>query len=602
MLTIDCRTAWPLQRIAMPCRMPVGPPTLAISRLLRTHCPYDSDIDLPITEAERESMTNEPTPGALAPPEVLTNVRQLTEDYFRLEPDASDPAHRVSFGTSGHRGTSSNRTFNEQHIAAITQAICEYRQEEGIRGPLYLGKDTHALSTPAQQTALEVLVANGVNTIIQQDDGFTPTPAISRQILVHNQKQSGQADGIVITPSHNPPADGGFKYNPPHGGPADTVVTRKIQDRANQLLQADTGITRMPLDAAMQASCLHQADLVMPYVRDLSQVIDFDVIRSAGVRIGVDPLGGASIGYWQPIAELYDLDLTVVNDRVDPQFAFMTLDHDLKIRMDCSSPYAMANLVLLKDNYSIAFGNDPDADRHGIVTPSVGIMNPNHYLVVALRYLFNHRPDWSDSLSIGKTAVSSGIIDRVARAMNRAVVEVPVGFKWFVDGLYRGEFGFAGEESAGASFLRCDGTVWTTDKDGLILGLLAAEITGRTGRDPGEHFAEITLEFGQPYYRRIDQPASAQEKDVLKNLSPDLVDAATLAGDTIREKLTHAPGNQAALGGLKVVTDEGWFAARPSGTENIYKIYAESFRDEAHLQRIIDEAREIVSRALQAAR
>ncbi len=546
-------------------------------------------------------MTNQPTPGAPAPPEVLTDVQQLTRQYYDVRPDTSDTSQLVSFGTSGHRGTSSNGTFNELHIAAITQAICEYRQQAGIDGPLFLGKDTHALSAPAQNTALEVLVANEVQTVIQRDQGFTPTPVISRQILAHNANRSRQqADGIVITPSHNPPPDGGFKYNPPHGGPADSDVTNWIQDRANQLLRTRQGVRRTKLQSALQASCLTQADLITPYVEDLAHVIDFDVIRSANVRIGVDPLGGAGVAYWEPIRDAYGIQLTVVNERVDPQFSFMTLDHDMKIRMDCSSPYAMAKLVQLKDDYDIAFGNDPDADRHGIVTPSVGIMNPNHYLVVALRYLLAHRPQWNRSLAIGKTAVSSGIIDRVAKSIGCEVCEVPVGFKWFVDGLFGGRFAFAGEESAGASFLRRDGTVWTTDKDGLILGLLAAEITARTGRDPGQHFQEIAQQFGMPCYRRIDQPATPAQKDVLKKLSPEMVSAAELAGDPITEKLTHAPGNEAALGGLKVVTDEGWFAARPSGTENIYKIYAESFRDETHLQRIIDEARVIVDAALAA--
>ncbi len=547
-------------------------------------------------------MTTEPTPGVQAPQDMLIDVQQLIQQYFDFQGDVNAPGQLVSFGTSGHRGTSTNGSFNQSHIGAITQAICEYRQKTGITGPLFLGKDTHALSAPAQNTALEVLVANGVETVIQRDDGYTPTPVISRQILVHNRANaSGLADGIVITPSHNPPADGGFKYNPPHGGPADADVTDWIQDRANELLKAASGVKRTPLESAIKADCLRQVDMVRPYVDELRRVIDFDVIRSAGVRIGVDPLGGAAVAYWQPIQEMYGIDLTVVNDRVDPQFAFMPLDHDLKIRMDCSSPYAMANLVKLKDDYDVAFGNDPDADRHGIVTPSAGIMNPNHYLAVAIRYLFAHRPQWSKTLTIGKTAVSSGIIDRLANALDRQVVEVPVGFKWFVDGLHQGRFAFAGEESAGASFLRHDGSVWTTDKDGPILGLLAAEITARTGRDPGEHFAEIANQYGQPYYRRIDQPASPREKDVLKRLSPDQVDAATLAGDPIVDKLTRAPGNDAALGGLKVVTAEGWFAARPSGTENIYKIYAESFRDEAHLQQIIDEAGEIVKAALSGA-
>jgi phosphoglucomutase len=544
-------------------------------------------------------MTTEPSPGAAAPPDVLIDVQQLNDQYFSIQPDVDDPGQRVSFGTSGHRGTSTNGTFNEQHIAAITQAICEYRQQAGFTGPLFLGKDTHALSTPAQNTALEVLAANDVPTVIQANDGYTPTPVISRQILAHNaQVPERQADGIVITPSHNPPSDGGFKYNPPHGGPADSQATGWIQDRANQLLESDQPVKRTSLESALRADCVQAVDLITPYVQDLRNVIDFDVIRSAGIRIGVDPLGGAAVAYWQPIQETYGIHLEVVNDRVDPQFSFMTLDHDLKIRMDCSSPYAMAKLVQLKDDYDIAFGNDPDADRHGIVTPSAGIMNPNHFLVVAIRYLLGNRSGWSAELSIGKTAVSSGIIDRVARALQRQVCEVPVGFKWFVDGLFQGQFAFAGEESAGASFLRRDGGVWTTDKDGLILGLLAAEITARTGQDPGEHFAEIAAQFGMPYYRRIDQSASSQEKEILKNLSPEQVSASTLAGDPIVEKLTHAPGNGAALGGLKVVTAEGWFAARPSGTEEIYKIYAESFKDETHLQQIVEEARHIVNDAL----
>jgi phosphoglucomutase len=545
-------------------------------------------------------MAAQGTPGVVAPREVLIDVAKLTDAYYALKPDVGDPRQRVSFGTSGHRGTSTDGTFNELHIAAITQAICEYRQQQQISGPLFLGKDTHALSAPAEQTALEVLAANGVPTMIQQQDGFTPTPVVSRHILTYNRNRaSALADGVVITPSHNPPPDGGFKYNPPHGGPADTDATNWIQDRANQLLRdGGTGIRRVTLTSSAAATWIQPADLVGPYVEDLARVIDFDVIRSAGLKLAVDPLGGAAVGYWVPIQQRYKIDLSIVNDRVDPQFAFMPLDHDCKIRMDCSSPFAMANLVQLKDKYDVAFGNDPDADRHGIVTRSVGLMNPNHYLAVAIRYLFTHRPQWSAELALGKTAVSSGIIDRVAQALGRQVVEVPVGFKWFVDGLYHGRFGFAGEESAGASFLCQDGSVWTTDKDGLILGLLAAEITARTGRDPGEHFAEITQQFGRPYYRRLDAPADAQQRAILKNLSPDQVTASTLAGDTIVDKQTRAPGNQASLGGLKVVTAEGWFAARPSGTEEIYKIYAESFKDETHLQRIIDEAQQIVAASL----
>ncbi|MFW6169505.1 MAG: phosphoglucomutase (alpha-D-glucose-1,6-bisphosphate-dependent), partial [Planctomycetota bacterium] len=530
----------------------------------------------------------DPSPGATVPQELLINPEQLSQQYFELEPDVNDPGQLVSFGTSGHRGTPDSRTFNELHIAAITQAICEYRDQAGIHGPLFLGKDTHLLSTPAQNTALEVLVANGVQTVIQEKEGYTPTPVISHRILTHNRAHpTARADGIVITPSHNPPSHGGFKYNPPHGGPADSNITDWIQDRANELLRAGAAVKRLPLKSALKMDCLRQSDFLTPYVEDLRHVVDFDVIRSAGIRIGVDPLGGAAVSYWQPIQEIYGIDLAVVNDRVDPRFSFMTLDHDLKIRMDCSSPDAMANLVKLKDDFDVAFGNDPDVDRHGIVTPTVGLMNPNHYLAVAVQYLCSHRPQWNKTLAIGKTVVSSGIIDRVSRSLNRRVFEVPVGFKWFVDGLHQGRYAFAGEESAGASFLRRDGTTWTTDKDGIILGLLAAEMTARTGRDPGEHFADIAREFGQPSYRRIDQPASPRQKAVLKNLTADMVGARTLAGDTIVDKLTRAPGNDAALGGLKVVTDAGWFAARPSGTEDIYKIYAESFSGDTHLQRII---------------
>jgi phosphoglucomutase len=541
-------------------------------------------------------------PGKPAPPETLPDIQELLAQYHSLVPDVSDPGQRVSFGTSGHRGTSTNGTFTDAHIAAITQAICDYRRDAKIDGPLFLGKDTHALSTPAQNTALEVLAGNGVQTQIQREDGFTPTPAISRQILAHNlQRSSGLADGVVITPSHNPPTDGGFKYNPPHGGPADSDVTGWIQQRANALLGGQGQPVRVNLDDAVTMDSTIPSDFIEPYVDDLANVIDFDCIRESGISIGVDPLGGAGIAYWLPIRERYNIRLTVVNEEVDPQFGFMPLDHDLKIRMDCSSPYAMTNLVGLKDSYDVAFGNDPDADRHGIVTRSVGLMNPNHYLAVAIRYLFTHRPEWSANAAIGKTAVSSGIIDRVAQSLGRKVVEVPVGFKWFVPGLHSGEYAFGGEESAGASFLRRDGSAWTTDKDGLILGLLAAEITARTGRDPGEHFQEITQQFGQPLYRRIDQPATARQKAVLGKLSPDAVTASKLAGDAITEKLTRAPGNGAPLGGLKVVTANGWFAARPSGTENIYKIYAESFRDETHLQQILDEASSIVDQALASA-
>jgi phosphoglucomutase len=547
-------------------------------------------------------MNNQLEPGKPAPPEMLTDIDDLLAQYHSRVPDVSDPSQRVAFGTSGHRGTSVNGTFTDSHIAAITQAICDYRRDAKIDGPLFLGKDTHALSTPAQNTALEVLAGNGVQTMIQHEDGYTPTPAISRQILTYNLARTNElADGVVITPSHNPPTDGGFKYNPPHGGPADSDVTGWIQQRANALLAGQGQPVRVNLNDAVTMDSTIPGDFMEPYVDDLANVIDFDCIREAGISIGVDPLGGAGIAYWRPIREKYNIRLTVVNEVVDPQFGFMPLDHDLKIRMDCSSPFAMTNLVSLKDSYDVAFGNDPDADRHGIVTRSVGLMNPNHFLAVAIRYLFTHRPEWPADAAVGKTAVSSGIIDRVAKSLGRRVVEVPVGFKWFVSGLHSGHYAFGGEESAGASFLRRDGTTWTTDKDGLILGLLAAEITARTGRDPGEHFQEIAREFGQPLYRRIDQPATPEQKEILGMLSPSAVAASTLAGDAITEKLTRAPGNDAPLGGLKVVTANGWFAARPSGTENIYKIYAESFQDDSHLQRILDEASGIVDQALASA-
>lgn len=538
--------------------------------------------------------------GKPAPAEMLIDVDRLIADYDSLRPDPGNPAQAVAFGTSGHRGTSGNGTFTAAHVAAITQAICEYRARQGTTGPLYLGKDTHALSAAAERTALEVLAANGVETIIQADGGVTPTPVVSHAILVYNcGRTSGQADGIIITPSHNPPEDGGFKYNPPHGGPADSDATSVIQDRANELLRGgNAAVKRVDHGVALRAATTHPRDFVGDYVADLASVVDLQVVRSAGIKLGVDPLGGASVGYWAPIRDRYGLDLTIVNDRVDPRFGFMTVDHDGKIRMDCSSPAAMAGLIALKDRFDVAFGSDPDADRHGIVTRSAGLLNPNHYLAVAIRYLFTHRPRWSAGAAIGKTLVSSALIDRVAKSLNRTLYEVPVGFKWFVDGLFRGTLGFGGEESAGASFLRQDGTAWSTDKDGLILCLLAAEITARTGRDPGEHYQELGREFGAPLYTRIDQPATPAEKNVLKKLSPEAVQAATLAGDPITARLTQAPGNGAAIGGLKVVTDAGWFAARPSGTENLYKIYAESFRDAAHLERIVAEARDIVAAAL----
>jgi phosphoglucomutase len=506
----------------------------------------------------------------------------------------------VSFGTSGHRGSALHGSFNRDHILAITQAICDYRQTQGIDGPLFLGKDTHALSGPAQCDALGVLAANGVEAVFQADDGFTPTPAVSRAILVYNRDHGARrADGVVVTPSHNPPADGGIKYNPPHGGPADTDVTGWIQDRANDLLGAgNAGVRHMSYTSAIQSASLHQEDLVGPYVEDLGNVVDMEAVRAGGLRIGVDPLGGAAVAYWPRIAAHYGLDLTVVNPRVDPTFGFMTLDHDGKIRMDCSSPYAMANLVKLKDRFDIAWGNDADVDRHGIVTPSQGLLNPNHYLAVAIDYLIRHRPQWPATATVGKTLVSSAIIDRVVTALGRTVYEVPVGFKWFSPGLFAGTLCFGGEESAGASFLRRDGSVWTTDKDGLILGLLAAEIRAVTGKDPGEHYRLLTARFGTPCYTRIDAPASPAQKAAFRKLLPETVSATTLAGDPITAKLTRAPGNDADIGGLKVVSTGGWFAARPSGTENIYKLYAESFSDAAHLDAILAQAQEILTRAL----
>ncbi|WP_455204109.1 phosphoglucomutase (alpha-D-glucose-1,6-bisphosphate-dependent) [Kaarinaea lacus] len=545
-------------------------------------------------------MATHPLAGKPAPADSLIDVAALERAYHDNQPDIQDPHQRVSFGTSGHRGSAANNSFNRNHILAMTQAICEYRQSQGIDGPLFLGKDTHLLSTPAQCDALEVLAANGVETVIQESDGYTPTPAISRAILAYNQQnQNKRADGIVVTPSHNPPADGGFKYNPPHGGPADTDVTAWIEVRANELLQENNaGVKRLPYSEAVQAGTTHADDLVGPYVADLAAVIDMKAIADSRLKIGVDPLGGAAVAYWPRIAEHYGLDLSVVNDKVDPTFSFMTLDHDGKIRMDCSSPFAMANLVKLKDDFAIAWGNDADVDRHGIVTPSSGLMNPNHYLAVAINYLLGHRPQWPTSAVVGKTLVSSAIIDRVVTALKRKVYEVPVGFKWFSPGLLDGSLCFGGEESAGASFLRRDGRVWTTDKDGIILGLLAAEITAVTDKDPGEHYQGLTEKFGMPCYTRIDAPATPEQKQAFKNLVPDRVAATELAGDAITDKLTNAPGNNAAIGGLKVVSSGGWFAARPSGTENVYKIYAESFKDETHLQTIVAQAQEILADAL----
>jgi phosphoglucomutase len=543
-----------------------------------------------------------PLAGKPAPEDLLIDAQKLERDYYS-QPDVSDPRQLVSFGTSGHRGTSAAGTFNEAHILAITQAICEYRKGQGIAGPLFMGKDTHALSGPAQRTALEVLAANETETIIQQDNGYTPTPVISHAILVWNRAARGStADGVVITPSHNPPEDGGFKYNPPNGGPAESDVTQWIQERANELMRASNrNVKRMPPEQAIKASTVHEQNLIKPYVKDLAQVIDMDVIRAAGIRMAVDPLGGSSIDYWQPIQDEYRLDLTIVNPVVDPTFRFMTLDHDGKIRMDCSSPYAMAKLVGFRKDYQLAFGNDPDADRHGIVTPSAGLLNPNHYLAVAIRYLLTHRLEWPVLAAVGKTLVSSSLIDRVVLDLDRTLAEVPVGFKWFADGLFTGSFCFGGEESAGASFLRRDGTVWTTDKDGLIMNLLAAEITATTGKDPGQHYQELTAAFGTPHYTRIDAPATPEQKAMLQKLSPEAVKAKELAGERITARLTRAPWNDAPIGGLKIVTENGWFAARPSGTENIYKIYAESFKSEAHLQTIVEQAREIVTETLSRA-
>jgi phosphoglucomutase len=545
-------------------------------------------------------MANHPLAGQPAPESALIDVPALERAYHANRPDPTEPAQRVIFGTSGHRGSSLDCTFTESHIVAITQAICDYRKMSGIDGPLFMGKDTHALSEPAQRTALEVLSAAGVETILQRDDGVTPTPVISHAILSYNTgRTTGRCDGIVITPSHNPPRDGGFKYNPPHGGPADSDVTSWIEDRANTLLRSGIdSIKRVPFAAAIRASTTLEVDFVEPYVADLSSVIDMPAIRAAKVKIGVDPLGGAAVHYWQPIADRYDLDITVTNAAIDPTFRFMTLDHDGEIRMDCSSPFAMASLVKLKDRFDVAFGNDPDSDRHGIVTKSTGLMNPNHYLAVAIRYLLTHRDKWPEHAKVGKTLVSSSLIDRVVNALNRPLAEVPVGFKWFAPKLLDGSYCFGGEESAGASFLRRDGSVWTTDKDGPILDLLAAEILARTGKDPGEHYHELTKEFGTPFYTRIDAEATPEQKARLKKLDPSDVKASNLGGEPIVAKLTRAPANGASIGGLKVVASTGWFAARPSGTENIYKIYAESFRDQAHLDAIIAEAQRIVTDAL----
>jgi phosphoglucomutase len=541
-----------------------------------------------------------PLAGKPAPKEILVDLTRLEHEYYARTPDMTDPSQQVSFGTSGHRGSPLAGAFNEAHILAITQAICDYRCGQGISGPLYLGRDTHAVSGPAQRSAIEVLAANGVDTIIQSNDGYTPTPVISHAILTHNRGRTERlADGIVVTPSHNPPEDGGFKYNPPNGGPADTSVTSWIQQRANELLRAgNKGVQRFPYARAIAASTTVQQDLAIPYVEDLQHVVDMEAIRAGALTLAVDPLGGAAVHYWEPINRRYGIDIQVVNPAVDPTFSFMTVDHDGRIRMDCSSPYAMARLVALKDRYQIAFANDTDADRHGIVTPTGGLMNPNHYLVVAIHYLLTQRPQWPATAGVGKTVVSSALIDRVVHDLSRRLWEVPVGFKWFTPGLQDGTVCFGGEESAGASFLRRDGGVWTTDKDGLIMDLLAAEITARTGRNPEQHYRELAARLGTPHYLRVDAPATPEQKARLARLSPEAVRSTSLAGEPIQAKLTRAPGNEAPIGGLKVIAQSGWFAARPSGTENVYKVYAESFRDRQHLEALVGEAQEIVSASL----
>jgi phosphoglucomutase len=553
-----------------------------------------------VTQATAARNAVSPLAGKPAPKDLLVDLARLERIYYECKPDPNDPSQLVSFGTSGHRGSPFRGSFTETHIAAITQAICEYRHAQGIDGPLYLGKDTHAVSAPAQRTALEVLAAHGVETIIQRDDDVTPTPVISWAILTHNRgRKEHLADGIVVTPSHNPPEDGGFKYNPPNGGPADTDVTDWVQTRANVLLSAGLeGVKRVPYTRAINAASTHQQDFVLPYVQDLRNVVEMDAIRAAGLTLGVDPLGGAARSYWEPINAIYKTAITVVNPAIDPSFSFMTVDHDGKIRMDPSSPYAMARLVGLKDSYRVAFANDPDSDRHGIVTRSTGLMNPNHYLAVAVRYLLTHRSQWAAHAAVGKTVVSSSLIDRVVAQLGRRLYEVPVGFKWFVPGLFDGSCCFGGEESAGASFLRHDGSVWTTDKDGPIMDLLAAEITARTGKDPGEHYHELTEEFGASWYTRIDAPATPEQKARLRQLSPEDVKDDILAGERIAATLTRAPGNNAPIGGLKIATASGWFAARPSGTENLYKIYAESFKSAMHLDALVREAQDLVDRAI----
>ncbi len=548
-------------------------------------------------------MTVHELAGKQAPFEMLANIPRLVASYYNRRPDPADPAQQVSFGTSGHRGTSMDGSFNEDHIVAISAAICEYRSANNIGGPLFLGMDTHALSEPAMATALEVFAAAGVQVRIQKGRGYTPTPVISHAILTWNQGRSegagkGIADGVVITPSHNPPVDGGFKYNPPHGGPAGADVTDAIARRANEILNGDTGaVRRISFEKALKADTTREYDFIGAYVGDLASVVDMDAIAAAGLKLGVDPMGGAAVHYWEPISERYGISIEVVNRRVDPAFGFMRVDKDGKIRMDCSSKYAMQGLIALKDKFDIAFGNDPDGDRHGIVTRMAGLLNPNHYLAAAIWYLFQHRPGWPAGAGVGKTLVSTAMIDRVAGFLKRPLIEVPVGFKWFVDGLLDGTFGFGGEESAGASFLRTDGTAWATDKDGIIMNLLAAEICARTGRDPAEIYAGLENRFGACVYERLDAPANRRQKEILKGLTPDRIQADTLGGEPVIAKLTAAPGNKAPIGGIKIVSENGWFAARPSGTEEIYKIYAESFKGKQHLQQIQKEAQDIVNQA-----
>jgi phosphoglucomutase len=547
-------------------------------------------------------MAIHPLAGKPAPPDLLIDPAALQHAYYAEKPDPGNPAHRVSFGTSGHRGSALRQTFNEAHILATTQAICDYRQQERIAGPLFLGRDTHALSEPAFRTAIEVLAANRVEVMVDQDNGFTPTPVISHAVLTYNRgRQTGLADGIVVTPSHNPPEDGGFKYNPPNGGPADTNITKWIEERANTLLaEGLCSVVRIPYEHAKQGGTVHRHDYVGTFITDLVHVVDLPRIREAKLTIGADPLGGSVVGYWEPLADRYGLDIQLVNRSVDPTFQFMPLDWDGKIRMDCSSPYAMSALIALRDRFDVAFGNDADSDRHGIVTRSAGLLNPNHYLATAIAYLFTHRPQWPATAAIGKTLVSSSLIDRVAASLGRRLVEVPVGFKWFVPGLLDGSLGFGGEESAGASFLRKDGTVWTTDKDGIIMDLLAAEMRAVTGKDPGELYRDLTKDLGEPCYERIDAPATARQKTILQNLSPEKLQVSELAGDQVLSVLSKAPGNGASIGGVKVVTRHGWFAARPSGTEEVYKLYTESFRGLDHLKRVQTDAQAIVRRAFES--